>query len=40
MMGRAGALLRVSLMAPHTFAQIGLALEKFQKVSKAVNLLG
>jgi hydrogenase maturation protease len=34
------ALLRVSLMATHTFAQIERALEKFQKVGKALNLLG
>jgi 7-keto-8-aminopelargonate synthetase-like enzyme len=34
-MGRGDALLRVSLMATHTFAQIDLALEKFQRVSKA-----
>ena len=40
MMGRGGALLRVSLMATHTFAQIDLALEKFQKVSTAMNLPG
>jgi len=33
------ALIRVSLMATHTFAQIDLALEKFQKVSKVMNLL-
>lgn len=33
------ALIRVSLMATHTFAQIDLALEKFQKVIKAMNLL-
>jgi 7-keto-8-aminopelargonate synthetase-like enzyme len=34
------ALLRVSLMATHTFAQIDQALEKFQKVGKMLNLLG
>ena len=34
------ALLRVSLMATHTFAQIDRALEKFQKVGKMLNLLG
>jgi 8-amino-7-oxononanoate synthase len=34
------ALIRVSLMATHTFAQIDLALEKFQKVSKAMGLPG
>jgi 8-amino-7-oxononanoate synthase len=34
------AMIRVSLMATHTFAQIDLALEKFQKVSRALNLLG
>jgi len=33
------ALIRVSLMATHTFEQIDLALEKFQKVSTAMNLL-
>jgi 8-amino-7-oxononanoate synthase len=33
------ALIRVSLMATHTFAQIDLALEKFQKVGKTLNLL-
>jgi len=33
------AMIRVSLMATHTFAQIDLALEKFQKVIKAMNLL-
>lgn len=35
-----GALIRVSLMANHTFAQIDQALEKFEKVGKAMNLLG
>jgi 8-amino-7-oxononanoate synthase len=35
-----GALIRVSLMATHTFAQIDMALEKFEKVGKALNLLG
>lgn len=34
------ALLRVSLMATHTFAQIDVALEKFEKVGKALNLFG
>lgn len=34
------ALLRVSLMATHTFAQIDGALEKFEKVGKALNLFG
>jgi len=34
------ALIRVSLMATHTFAQIDLALEKFQRVGKAMNLPG
>jgi 7-keto-8-aminopelargonate synthetase-like enzyme len=33
------AMLRVSLMATHTFAQIDLALEKFQKVGKLLKLL-
>lgn len=33
------ALLRVSLMATHTFAQIDQALEKFQKVGKMLNVL-
>ena len=34
------ALIRVSLMATHTFAQIDQALEKFSQVGKALNLLG
>ena len=34
------ALLRVSLMATHTFAQIDTALEKFEKVGKALSLFG
>ena len=34
------ALLRVSLMATHTFDQIDVALEKFEKVGKMLNLLG
>ncbi len=34
------ALLRVSLMATHTFAQIDVALEKFEKVGRALNLSG
>jgi len=33
------ALLRVSLMATHTFAQIDQALEKFRKVGKALGIL-
>jgi 8-amino-7-oxononanoate synthase len=33
------ALLRVSLMATHTFAQIDQALEKFEKVGKALGVL-
>ena len=33
------ALIRVSVMATHTFAQIDLALEKFEKVGKAMKLL-
>ena len=32
------ALLRVSLMATHTFDQIDLALEKFEKVGKILGL--
>lgn len=34
------ALLRLSLMATHTFDQIDVALEKFEKVGKALGLLG
>ncbi len=34
------ALLRVSLMATHTFGQIDVALEKFEKVGKVLGLLG
>jgi 8-amino-7-oxononanoate synthase len=34
------ALLRVSLMATHTFDQIDVALEKFAKVGKMLNLFG
>ena len=34
------ALLCVSLMATHTFDQIDVALEKFDKVGKALDLLG
>ena len=30
----------VSLMATHTFAQIDVALEKFEKVGKALSLFG
>jgi len=34
------ALIRISLMATHTFAQIDMALEKFAKVGKQLHLLG
>jgi 8-amino-7-oxononanoate synthase len=34
------ALLRVSLMATHTFDQIDVALDKFEKVGKALGVLG
>ena len=34
------ALLRVSLMATHTFEQIDAALEKFEKVGKTLSLFG
>jgi 8-amino-7-oxononanoate synthase len=34
------AMLRVSLMATHTFDQIDVALEKFEKVGRMLNLLG
>lgn len=37
---RGHALLRVSLMATHTFDQIDVALEKFEKVGKMLSLLG
>ena len=33
------ALLRVSLMATHTFAQIDFALEKFEKVGRQTGLV-